>query len=74
MGYEGDFETSKFEEDIEVIEKHDNKMRFKLNDGVDSNVFLANLINMGVKVSSFNEILPSLNEIFIRKVEENDNN
>ncbi len=39
--------------------------------GQDSNELLRHLINEGLHIRSFNEILPGLNEIFIRVVEEN---
>jgi ABC-2 type transport system ATP-binding protein len=38
----------------------------------DSNVFLHHLINNGIFIHSFNEILPSLNEIFINEVSKKD--
>lgn len=44
-------------------------VQVKLKD-VDSNVFLKHLLDQGVVIQSFNEILPSLNEIFIKQVNE----
>jgi ABC-2 type transport system ATP-binding protein len=41
----------------------------KLNEGFSNNDVLQYFISKGLTVQSFNEILPSLNEIFIRLVE-----
>lgn len=70
--FEGDLDVDSLNGNIDLLEQQGNTMRFKLNEGVDSNRFLSSLINQGINVLAFNEILPSLNEIFIRKVEEND--
>ena len=44
-------------------------MRIQLKDE-DSNSFLKYLLDKNVRIHSFNEILPSLNEIFIKQVNE----
>jgi ABC-2 type transport system ATP-binding protein len=41
----------------------------KLGDGASSNEVLKFFINQGVNIHSFNEVLPSLNDIFIKLVE-----
>ncbi len=46
-----------------------NTIRIKL-ENVDSNIFLKHLLDNEVTIHSFNEILPSLNEIFIKQVNE----
>lgn len=45
-----------------------NEIVFKVTDYQQSNQILQSLINSGVSIKGFNEILPSLNEIFIQKV------
>ena len=72
VAFEGELDPESLNGNIELVGKKDGKMRFRLNEGVGSNQFLSALINHGVQVVAFQEILPSLNEIFIRKVEEND--
>ncbi len=57
------------ETDLSIIEKAPNRIRIQLEEGQDSNVLLNQFLNEGVKILSFNEIFPSLNEIFIRQVE-----
>ncbi|MCA0382220.1 MULTISPECIES: ABC transporter ATP-binding protein [Phnomibacter] len=52
-----------------VIGQKDQKAIIKLQDGVSNNEVLQYLIQQGVSIQSFNEILPSLNDIFIKIVE-----
>lgn len=54
---------------FEVAEKKDNQFIVKINEGYRSNDVLQHFIQQGSLIESFNEILPSLNEIFIREVE-----
>jgi len=72
VAYEGDLDLESLNGNVEMIGKNEQCMRFKLNEGVTANQFLENLIKKGIQIQSFNEILPSLNEIFIKKVEDND--
>ncbi len=55
--------------DFKVISDDDESILIKVNDGYDSNTLLRELINGGTNIKSFNEVLPSLNEIFIKQVE-----
>ena len=55
---------------IVFVEKTPQYLTLKLNDGTDSNVLLRHLLDSGTRVTAFNEILPTLNEIFIRQVSE----
>lgn len=52
-----------------ILEEKKNGLVVKINDGFKSNDILLHFLQQGVTVESFNEILPSLNEIFIRIVE-----
>ena len=54
---------------FEVAEKKNNQFIVKINEGYRSNDVLQHFIQHGSLIESFNEILPSLNEIFIREVE-----
>jgi len=72
VSFEGELDQDALNGNVDILEQTGDTMRFKLNEGVSSNQFLNSLINMGISILSFNEILPSLNEIFIKKVEEND--
>lgn len=51
-----------------VKTRMDHTLTVQINEGSDSNEILRFLIQQGVHIRSFNEILPSINEIFIRQV------
>ena len=51
-----------------IIKQKEHSITVQLNEGDDSNALLRHLIQKNVHIHSFNEILPTLNEIFIRKV------
>lgn len=55
---------------IEKEEKNPNKVLIKLSHAVASNEVLKYLIEQGVPITSYNEVLPSLNDIFIQLVED----
>ncbi len=54
---------------IKVIEQKNQQIVFQIQDGIDSNKVLQHFITAGNNIISFTEILPSLNEIFIRIVQ-----
>ncbi|MBS1627893.1 MAG: ATP-binding cassette domain-containing protein [Bacteroidetes bacterium] len=54
---------------FEVIEQKANALTVKINNGYKSNDVLQYLIQQNLTIESFNEILPSLNDIFIQLVE-----
>jgi ABC-2 type transport system ATP-binding protein len=54
---------------FEVIKQQGNKVTVKINEGSRSNDVLQYFINNDVVIESFNETLPSLNDIFIQLVE-----
>jgi ABC-2 type transport system ATP-binding protein len=54
---------------FEVKQKSDHEVVIKLDPGFSNNDVLQYFINKGLAIESFNEILPSLNDIFIRLVE-----
>ena len=55
---------------FEVKKQRGNEVVLKLHEGFNNNDVLQYFINKGLAVESFNEILPSLNEIFIKLVED----
>ncbi len=57
--------------DFEIISNEGNEIVFKTGTDHSSNDLLRSLLNQGVNIVQFNEILPSLNEIFIKQVESN---
>ena len=52
-----------------IIDQKANKFVVKINEGFKSNDVLKYFIDRQINIEAFNEILPSLNEIFIRLVE-----
>ena len=55
--------------DIQVLKKEQNQLMFHLNENVPANQVLLHYINQGNNILAFEEILPSLNDIFIRLVQ-----
>lgn len=53
-----------------IRSQQDHTLSIQVNEGADSNQILRYLIGQGIHIRSFNEILPSINEIFIRQVGE----
>jgi ABC-2 type transport system ATP-binding protein len=52
-----------------IIKKEAQKVFVKINEGNNSNKVLAHLINNNNRIIAYNEVLPSLNDIFIKLVE-----
>jgi len=67
--YEGRLSDSLHTQDYKIVRHEANEIVFKTSTDQTSNDLLRNLINNKVNIISFNEIMPSLNEIFIKKVE-----
>ncbi len=74
--FEGDLPAEKMarfdvhEQPPQYLEASDRFLTVKLGKDNDSSDLLRHLLDSGVRITSFNEILPSLNEIFIKKVGE----
>jgi ABC-2 type transport system ATP-binding protein len=54
---------------FEVINNEANELIVRINDGFKSNDVLKYFIERQINIEGFNEILPSLNDIFIRLIE-----
>lgn len=54
---------------FEMVNTHNKELIVRIKDGYKANDVLSYFINQGSSVVSFKEILPSLNEIFIKLVE-----
>jgi ABC-2 type transport system ATP-binding protein len=54
---------------FEIVGTRDQHLIVKIRDGFSSNDVLSHFINEGRTINAFTEILPSLNDIFIRLVE-----
>lgn len=56
---------------FDVVSASGNEIIFKTNDQHSSNELLRGLLHQNVNIIQYNEILPTLNEIFIKQVESN---
>ena len=52
-----------------IVKTESNKTFVKINEGINANDLLKQLITQNIQVVGFNEVLPSLNDIFINLVE-----
>lgn len=68
VGYRGDMPTG-LDERFEIVTRDNGSILVRLNEGQDSNDILRTFVNQGIHVSHFEEVLPGLNEIFIKQVE-----
>ena len=66
--YEGDLPEG-LADQTNIVEQKDHTFTVQLTEGENSNTLLRHLLQHGVHIHSFNEILPSLNDIFIKQVE-----
>ena len=55
---------------FEIVSSKDNFLTVKINEGYNPAAVLQHYLTHGASIISFNEILPSLNDIFIKKVED----
>ncbi len=65
--FEGDL-PAVFPAQVAVVDQKSGSVTVQMPAGSSPNTLLQHLIHQGVEVHAFNEILPSLNEIFIRQV------
>lgn len=54
---------------FEVVSQKQNTLTVRINEGFKSNDVLQHFLQQGATIEAYNELLPSLNEIFIRIVE-----
>lgn len=57
-------------QDLDIVSSSGNTITLKLKEGMTSNDILAYFINKGIEIKAFKEVLPSLNDIFIKLVTE----
>ncbi len=73
IGYSGDLPAELVMQDaenanFEIVERKEQELLVKIESDEASNALLQYLIQKGVHIRAFHEILPTLNEIFIRQV------
>jgi ABC-2 type transport system ATP-binding protein len=57
-------------ETFQLVEDNNNHILIKIKEGHNSNEFLRALIERNIIIKSYQEILPTLNQIFIKQVED----
>ena len=72
IGFNGRLKPGFKSDKFRVVEDSDDELIIKVLNEVNPNYLLKELLNSGIEIKSYNEVLPSLNEIFIRKVEGNE--
>ena len=69
IGFDGNLPDHISNGTFEVISDTDHELLIHIHEGHDSNELLSSLMKSGISIRSYNEVLPSLNEIFIKQVE-----
>lgn len=68
IGFKGKLKPGQKLDNFRVVSDSDDELIIKIRKGHKPNDLLRRLLNSGVEINSYNEILPSLNEIFIKQV------
>jgi ABC-2 type transport system ATP-binding protein len=68
--FDGNFPKEIADQGFTIVDDNDSSVIIQANPGHNSNDLLRGLINRGIHIKAYREILPTLNEIFIRKVAE----
>jgi ABC-2 type transport system ATP-binding protein len=55
---------------FDLVKQQDSKLLLRIQNGISNNQVLEHLIRSGYSIESFQEVLPTLNDIFIRLVDE----
>ena len=70
VGFDGSFPKDLQNGDFEIVSEDHGELIIKAGEGHSPNELLKGLIDRNITIQSYHEILPSLNEIFIKKVAE----
>jgi ABC-2 type transport system ATP-binding protein len=68
--FEGKLPQELLSNNFEIVEDTDQGLIIKISEGHKSNELLKGLIDRNIEIRKYQEILPSLNQIFIKKVGE----
>lgn len=69
IGFKGNLNKELTSDSFEVLSDNDDELIISVKEGHDSNELLRELMDRGHDINSYNEILPTLNEIFIKQVD-----
>lgn len=68
--FDGKLPSELLSDNFEIVEDTDQGLIIKISEGHKSNDLLKGLIDRNIEIKKYQEILPSLNQIFIKKVGE----
>ena len=68
IGFEGSLPQDISSDSFEVLSDNDHEIILKVKEGHRPNELLTELIKRNIEIHSYNEILPTVNEIFIKQV------
>ena len=68
IGFSGTLPTDLTLNDFEVVEDNTEELVIRVGQGHNGNDLLKGLIDRGINIRSYNEVLPTLNDIFIKQV------
>ena len=68
--FDGTFPPDMLADSFEIVADTDTSLIIQAKEGHDSNELLRGLLDRNISIQSYREVLPSLNEIFIKKVGE----
>jgi ABC-2 type transport system ATP-binding protein len=69
IGFSGTFPEDLKKDSFDIVSDSEHEIIIKIKEGHDSNDLLASLIKKGIEIISYQEVLPTLNQIFIKQVE-----
>jgi len=69
IGFKGNLDKALISDSFEVLTDSDDDLIISVKEGHNSNELLRELMDRGHEINSYNEILPTLNEIFIKQVD-----
>jgi len=70
LEFDGSFPADMVGDSFQVMHDDDHSVVIQASEGHDSNELLRGLLDRNISIRSFQEVLPSLNEIFIKQVGE----
>ncbi len=70
IGFKGNMPKDILTSDFSIVSDDADSVVIKVEPGHDGNELLSSLMDKGIEITSYQEVLPTLNEIFIKKVGE----
>ena len=70
ISFDGNFPSDLLKDSFDIIKDTSSTLIIQAKEGHDSNELLRSLLDRGIHINLYREILPTLNEIFIKKVGE----